>query len=125
MDGAFVTTYRADAVLVATPTGSTGYNLSAGGPVVDPRTPCLVLKPVAPHLGLSNALVLHGGAVVHLQVQGEPPILLSVDGFQDHPLEPGDTVEVRQAGVRARFLRLQPPSAFYSTLMERLRGRHP
>lgn len=123
VDGAFLTTYRADAVLVSTPTGSTGYNLSAGGPVVDPEVPCLVLKPVAPHLGLSHALILPGEAVVHLQAQGDPPILLSVDGFQDHPLQPGDTVEVRRARTTARFLRLRPPRAFYSTLVHRLGGR--
>ncbi|MBI4337465.1 MAG: NAD(+)/NADH kinase [Chloroflexi bacterium] len=119
-------TYAADALIVATPTGSTGYALAAGGPVMHPGLQSLLLQPVAPHLTLASGVVLHPSAVVELVVQSDEPALLSVDGFQDCALAQGDSVRVQQSPYRARFLRAGPPSYFYSSLVQKLvRGGHP
>jgi NAD+ kinase len=120
VDGAQLTTFRADAVILATATGSTGYNLAVGGPILDPTSDSLVLKPVAAHIGLAAALVLASTAEVGLSLEGYQEGILSIDGFVDYPLSPGDRVELKQSPYRARFLRANPPSQFYATLTRRL-----
>jgi NAD+ kinase len=124
VNGADLATYAADGIIVATPTGSTGYALALGGPILDPRLDCLVLKPIAAHLGLNAPIVLPGDAVVDITVASEHPVVLSVDGFQDLMLGEGDGVRVEQSPYRARFLRASPPGHFYRTLFARL-GLHP
>jgi len=120
VDGAQLTTFRADAVILSTATGSTGYNLAVGGPILDPVSDALVLKPVAAHMGLSAGLVLGPDARVGLSLEGYQDAILSIDGYLDYPLVPGDRVELRQSPYKARFLRAHPPSHFYATLTRRL-----
>jgi NAD kinase len=78
------------------------------------------LKPIAAHVGLSAALVLEAKAKVGLYLEGTQPAVLSVDGFLDLPLEPGDWVKVEQSPLKAKFLRANPPNHFYATLTRRL-----
>jgi NAD+ kinase len=120
VDGAQLTTFRADAVILSTATGSTGYNLAVGGPILDPLSDALVLKPVAAHMGLSAGLVLGPDAIVGLSLEGYQDAILSIDGYVDYPLVPGDRVELRQSPYKARFLRAHPPNHFYATLTRRL-----
>ena len=120
IDGAQLTTFRADAVILSTATGSTGYNLAVGGPILDPMSDDLVLKPVAAHMGLTAGLVLASSAKVVLSLEGYQEAILSVDGYVDYPLTPGDRVELEQSPFKARFLRANPPSYFYGTLTRRL-----
>lgn len=120
VDGEDLATYAADGLIVATATGSTGYALAVGGPIVDPRLDCLLLKPLAAHLGLNTALVLPADSKVDITVLAEHPVVLSVDGFQDLMLGDGDMVRVARSPYRARFLRARPPSHFYSALFQRL-----
>jgi NAD+ kinase len=120
VDGAQLTTFRADAVILSTATGSTGYSLAAGGPILDPASEALVLKPVAAHLGLSAALVLAPTVEVTLTLEGDQQAILSVDGHAEYPLKSGDRVELKQSPYKARFLRANPPSHFYGTLRRRL-----
>lgn len=120
VDGAQLTTFRADAVIVSTATGSSGYNLAVGGPILDPLSDALVLKPVAAHMGLSAGLVLGPDAKVGLSLEGYQDAILSIDGYLDYPLVPGDRVELRQSPHKARFLRAHPPNYFYATLTRRL-----
>jgi len=120
IDGAHLTIFRADAVIVSTATGSTGYNLSVGGPILDPLSEALVLKPVAAHIGLSAGLVLSPAAEVRLSLEGDQQAILSVDGHVDYPLLPGDRVELEQSPLKAKFLRAHPPNDFYATLTRRL-----
>lgn len=108
------TTYRSDAVIVASATGSTGYNLSAHGPVLHPEMRAMVLTPVAPHLALARSTVLPGDSRVALVVRSDGVSALSVDGQEDVSLEDGDTVRVCLAQHSARFLRLGPPERFWS-----------
>ena len=120
IDGAQLTTFRADAVILSTATGSTGYNLAVGGPILDPMSDALVLKPVAAHMGLAAGLVLSNSAKVVLSLEGYQEAILSVDGYVDYPLTPGDRVELEQSPFKARFLRANPPSYFFGTLTRRL-----
>lgn len=120
VDDAPLTVYRADSVIVATATGSTGYALSAGGPILHPLSRDMILKPVAVHLGLGSAIVLPPTSRVELDVLSHGPATLSVDGFIDLHVGEGDEVLVDTSPYKAKFLRALPPSNYYSTLMRRL-----
>lgn len=121
VDGDFLTTYAADGVIVATATGSTGYALAAGGPILPPELRNILVAPIAPHLSLDRALVLSEGATVRLQVVADHEIVLSVDGQFDVQIQNGDTVEVRASDDSANFVRVRPPAYFYRNLMQRLK----
>src|SRR5207237_6996277 len=121
IDGQLLTTYRADGVTVATATGSTGYSLSAGGPVLRPTSESMVLTPVAPHATLGNALVLDPGSVVELTVYSDHGAMVSIDGQVDISVEDGETITVRRSPYSARFLRTMAGDHFYSSLLHRLR----
>ena len=120
IDGAHLTDFRADAVIVSTATGSTGYNLAVGGPILAPHATDIILKSVAPHVGMAPALVLPGSSVVELVVDTDHQAMLSVDGFQDRELVAGDGVLVQQSHLRALFLRAHPATHYYETLTRRL-----
>ena len=120
VDGEFLTSYRADAVIVSTPTGSTGYALSAGGPIFFPEAEMMMLQPVAPHTGLRDGLVLPQDTVVRLSATDGKHASLSVDGMEDVELEPDFRVTIRRGPHAARFLRANPRTAFYTQLTRRL-----
>lgn len=120
VDGSLVGAYAADAIIVATATGSTGYSLAAGGPIMHAEAEALLLKPVAPHLGLGSGILLAPDSTVDLTVRSRESALLSVDGFPDVTLEEGDTVQVKRSPYMAQFLRKGTDSKFYETLHERL-----
>ena len=103
VDGEFLTSYRADAVIVSTPTGSTGYALSAGGPIFFPEAEMMMLQPVAPHTGLRDGLVLPQDTVVRLSATDGKHASLSVDGMEDVALEPDFRVTIRRGPHAARF----------------------
>jgi NAD+ kinase len=103
--GADFTTYAADGLIVATPTGSTAYSLSARGPIVSPTLRALLLTPVSPHMLFDRALVLSPDEPVEIGVIGHRSATLSVDGQPTTTLEPGANVLCRPAEVTARFVR--------------------
>ena len=121
IDGDYLTTYAADGVIVATPTGSTGYALAAGGPILPPELRNIVVVPIAPHLSLDRPVVLSEGASVKLQVASDHQVILSVDGQFDVEVANGDTVDVTASAGSANFVRVRPPAYFYRTLMKRLK----
>ena len=123
IDGQPLTTYRADGVIVATATGSTGYALAAGGPVLYPQSQDLLLMPVAPHLSLAYPLVLPPKAAVTLRLDTYIRATMSVDGHINLPLEDGVTIMVERSPHVVRFLRLRPREYFYSSLEEKLKGK--
>ncbi len=111
--------FDADGVIVATPTGSTAYALSAGGPIVDPRAQCLVIVPVSPHMFFSRPVVLSPGEVVTITVEEKrPEAALSIDGGLGCTLRPGATVVVRRHPRSLRLVRLSGPG-----FVERLRAK--
>ena len=102
------TSYAADGLIVATPTGSTAYSLSARGPVVSPRHRALLLTPVSPHMLFDRTLVLDPSETVEIEVDGFRPAGLAVDGRMVATLDDGDVVTCRPAAETARFVRLSP-----------------
>lgn len=104
VNGEHLLTYAADGIVVATPTGSTAYNLSAGGPVVSPGLDVLLLTPVAPHFTIDRSIVLGPLEVIELTVLEDRPAVLVADGQLLGRLEPGATVTVRQDAVPVRVI---------------------
>ncbi len=123
VDQSFLTSYRADGVIVATPTGCTGYALAAGGPILPPELKNILLIPICPHLSLDRPVVLSQGARVSLEVQADHPPILTVDGQFEIALSEGDRVEVRASSHVSMFAHLQDRAYFYRTLMDRLRWK--
>lgn len=105
VDGAYVTTFSADGVIVATPTGSTAYSFAARGPIVSPDVGCLLVTPIAAHMVFDRALVLSASQTVVLRVVGDEPGVVSADGRETLELPVGAEVTVRAAPVPARFVR--------------------
>ena len=120
VDGVPLTTYRADAVIVSTATGSTGYALSAGGPIIHPEAKVMLVQPVAAHFGLREGLILEQDSVVQLKPSDIHPPILSVDGFSEFHLDSGDKVTVKRSPHVALFLRAHTPNTFYTILSRRL-----
>jgi NAD+ kinase len=104
LDGAFFNTYAADGMIVATPTGSTAYALSARGPIVDPEHRALVLTPVAPHMLLDRALVLTPAPEVRLEVRGDRPATVAIDGRSIGELRVGEALVATASATPARLL---------------------
>ena len=117
-------TYRADGLIIATPTGSTAYSLSAGGPVVDPAVDCLLMTPVCPHSLYSRSYILQANAslVVRPLLNDDLRVFLTVDGEEGIEMAAGDTVEVSRAAADARLLKLKPAS-FCDVLKQKLINR--
>ena len=105
IDGAPFTSYAADGLIVATPTGSTAYSLSARGPVISPTHRAMLLTPVSPHMLFDRALVLDPDEDVAIEVMGHRPVVLSLDGVRVAGLAEGDTVRCRPADTAALFVR--------------------
>ena len=97
VDGEYVTTFSADGVIVATPTGSTAYSFSARGPIVSPSVGALVVTPVAPHMVFDRSIVLDSTQQVTLEVVGDEPGLLSADGRDTIELPVGAAVRIRSS----------------------------
>ena len=105
IDGAPFTSYAADGLIIATPTGSTAYSLSARGPVVSPNHRALLLTPVSPHMLFDRSLVLDPDEEVEVEVIGTRPATLSVDGQRTGNIAEGDRVVVGASAAMARFVR--------------------
>lgn len=112
----YVTTFSADGVIVATPTGSTAYSFAARGPIVSPRLEGMVLTPVSAHVVFDRAIVLAPDEQVTLEVREEEPGLLSADGRPGLELPVGSRVRIRRADRPARLLRRKRSESFYSLL---------
>jgi NAD+ kinase len=123
INGQPLTTYRADGAIMATATGSTGYALAAGGPVLHPQSQDILMMPVAPHLTLKYPLVLPSTAIVTLRLDTYLTATLSVDGHINLPLEDGVTIKVSRSPNTVKFLRLRPREYFYGSLEEKLKGK--
>ncbi len=108
VDGETFTPYAADGLIVATPTGSTAYAFSARGPIVEPTHRCLLMTPVSPHMLFDRSLVLAPTARVRLDVMGDRPATLSVDGHNLGMLRRGDAITCTAAPVSARFVTFGP-----------------
>lgn len=121
VDGHFYNTTVADGMIVSTATGSTAYNLAAGGPVLYPQVRGSVITPIAPHLAADRSLILDPGATIKLQIftDGQDGVL-SADGQINRNLRDGSLVSVTNSPHTTRFLRRRPPTYFYQILTRKL-----
>lgn len=119
-----VATYLADGVLVATPTGSTAYSLSAGGPIVDPSVSCLLMTPICSHSLRSRPYIFGDDAVLSVKARSryEEPAYLTVDGEEGMPLSPEDTVYISRSPISAHMIQIKQ-QAFYDVLNQKLMDR--
>jgi len=120
VDGRHLTTYVADGLITATPTGSTAYALAAGGPILPPELRNILIVPVAPHLSVDRAVVLHEGSWVRITIRTDHQAILSADGQAPVPLQDEDHVVVRASEHSTLFARLRDPSYFYQNLTSRM-----
>lgn len=119
--GQTVGNYSADGIIFSTPTGSTAYSLSAGGPIVSPVVDCIIATPICPHTLAVRPLVLPADETVSVEVlspTGE--LILTLDGQEGTALSPGDRVVVRRGAHPVRLVRF-PGQSFFSTLRRKLR----
>lgn len=113
-------TYSADGIIIATPTGSTAYSLSAGGPIVEPSVDCLVATPICPHTLAVRPLVLPASAVLSIEVTTPgAELILTVDGQDGAHLEPGELLVLRRGPAAVPLVRFSEQT-FFSTLRNKL-----
>lgn len=120
IDRAPFTTYAADGLIIATPTGSTAYSMSARGPILSPRLRALLVTPVSPHMLFDRSLVLDPRETVRVEVCGHREVNVATDGDLVHTLKPGDVIEVRAAEEVARFMRFEE-QRFHQVLKSKFR----
>jgi NAD+ kinase len=119
--GTVVGNYRSDGLIVATPTGSTAYSLSAGGPIADPRAPIFVVTPVCAHSFAARPMIFPDTSRLEIRntSQREPYLVVSVDGKTNLRLGRNDIAVITRSEYRARFIRIKP-SRFYPDLAKKL-----
>lgn len=124
VNGDLLNHYRADGLIVATPTGSTAYSLSAGGPLISPEAGVFVITPVCPHTLSQRSLILDDGVVIELSPDDtdEGPMLFTVDGRDCVEIRASDRIEVRKSEQDLNLLRLEGRS-FYAALRQKLNWR--
>jgi NAD+ kinase len=116
IDGAFVCRYRADGLIVATPTGSTAYSLSAGGPIVHPSVESLIITPICPHTLTDRPLVVRDSSSVEVSLSGDAEsVFLTLDGQKGIPMQSGDCVRIVRAPERLKLI--QPPRKSYFDIL--------
>lgn len=120
IDGVGLSTYRGDGVVVATSTGSTGYTLQLGGPVIEPSSKVFLLKPIAGHMSQFGGVVLDSYSVLELTLRTMADATLTVDGYISRTMQEGSTVRISRSERRARFLRKGSKSVFWEGLSHRL-----
>ncbi|MBL8154663.1 MAG: NAD(+)/NADH kinase [Anaerolineae bacterium] len=125
IDQDWATTYNADALIIATATGSTAYALACGGPILPPELRNILIVPVAPHLSMDRPIVLSEGSTVEVAapVENLTEIVLTVDGVLMGVVQPGDRVRVQAGQHVCRFVRLRERNYFYRSLLDRLEPR--
>ncbi|WP_418792387.1 NAD(+)/NADH kinase [Phosphitispora sp. TUW77] len=117
----FVDVFPADGLLVSTPTGSTGYSLSAGGPLVAPNLELMIVTPICPHTLYSRPIVIDKHSIVRVEVQAtQAEVMLTMDGQSGFQLEPFDHVVIQRAPFNAKFMKLNQRS-FYEILRAKLK----
>lgn len=117
----FVDIYPADGLIISTPTGSTAYSLSAGGPLVVPNLELMIVTPICPHTLSSRPLVVDRASVVKVELQStQAEVMLTIDGQSGHSLEPFDEIIVQKSPYNAKFIKLSQ-RGFYEILRKKLK----
>ena len=120
VDDVELSTYRGDGLIVATATGSTGYTLQLGGPVIDPNASVFLLKPIAGHMSQFGGVVLESNSELELTLDTTPSATLTIDGYTSRTMRDGDSVLLSRSERRGKFLRRGPKGAYWKGLSHRL-----
>ena len=126
VNGELLNSYEADGVIISTPTGSTAYNLAAGGPIVEPTASMIVITPICPHALNTSSIVLSAEDEIVIQIgEGKHGIpdeaYVAFDGVDEVELTSGDMVEIRKAEAQTRIIKLNQDS-FLETLRRKMKG---
>lgn len=120
VDGRYLTSYKADGLIVSTPTGSTGYNLAAGGPIIYPDINSLLISPICPHMLTNRPIMVWSRSVIEIDVKFEDDVVFfTADGQVGRKLLPGDRVEVRRSESRTRLVS-SPSKDYFEILRTKL-----
>jgi NAD+ kinase len=113
IDTIYLTTYRADGLIVATPTGSTAYSLAAGGPVIHPAVPGIILTPICPFTLTNRPLIIPDSARIEIRLEGSPSnMILTLDGQEGIPIDPGDRIFLEKSRHPVKMISFEPQSYF-------------
>ncbi len=119
IDGEDIAAVRADGLIVSTPTGSTAYTLSAGGPIIQPTLPAILLTPICPHTLTFRPMAIAAEAQVELRVQASEEVFLTVDGQRGTPLAATDVIQIARADCELKLVR-SPMRGYFDLLKEKL-----
>lgn len=111
-DGIVVSSMRSDGIVFATPTGSTAYALSSGGPILEPEIECIQMTPICPHSLFSRTMVFNSKRVLEVKHKGDSDVYFSVDGSECHFIENGDKIIIRQSDKKQRLIDIKGHSFF-------------
>jgi len=116
VDDNYLTTFKADGLIISTPTGSTAYNMAAGGPIIYPGLHCLVISPICPHMLTNRPIIVSNDAIIRVEVKfQDEDVVFTADGQVGMPLRGGDVVEVRKS--RGETLLVKSPSKDYFAVL--------
>lgn len=121
INGEYLTTFKSDGLIISTPTGSTAYNLSAGGPIVYPSLHCIIITPICPHTLTNRPIVIPDDVEIRAMLKTkQQEVILTLDGQQGFTLEFEDVVEVRKAEGRILLIK-SPYRHYFEVLREKLK----
>ncbi len=120
VDNHFVAAYKADGLIISTPTGSTAYSLSAGGPVIFPSVAALCITPICPHMLTNRPVIVPDTSVIKITNHGDDGTFLTIDGQVGEPIQKGDRVICRSSSITINLIR-PPKMLFFDVLREKLK----
>jgi NAD+ kinase len=121
LDSTYLTTYRADGLIVGTPTGSTAYSLAAGGPVVHPSVPSIILTPICPFTLTNRPLIIPDSIKIEIRLEGSPEdMILTLDGQEGFEMDPGDTIFIKKSNNAVKMISFEAQS-YFKVLKTRLK----
>lgn len=120
VDNHFVSTFKADGLIIATPTGSTAYSLSAGGPIIFPSVACICLTPICPHMLTNRPVIVSDTSIIQIDSRSEDGTFLTIDGQVGEPISRGDRIICRSSSKTINLVR-PPRMLFFDVLREKLK----
>ena len=121
VDSELMAEYRADGIIISSPSGSTGYSLAAGGPIITPEQKLMLIQPIAPHMSLDVGVVVPDNSKISINIASPNKAVVSADGFDEVVLGEKDKIDVETSKHVTRFIRLNNQSDFYKQLTSRLK----
>jgi NAD+ kinase len=121
LDSTYLTTYRADGLIIGTPTGSTAYSLAAGGPVVYPSVPSMILTPICPFTLTNRPLIIPDSTRIEIRLEGSPEdMILTLDGQEGFEMDPGDKIYIKKSRNNIKMISFDNQS-YFKVLKNRLK----